>query len=264
MTAADTATAPPAVVVNRSFVRKYLDGMPDSDAISLKLGRALRFRDAKAGCEIVGVVEDMRQESVEATLQPEIFASYAQVAGAFVGLDPILVVRTAGSPEPYIATLRRLVRDEDPSLALDSVMTMENRVRTSLARPRVYAVLLGGFAGFALTIAGVGLFAVLSYSVAQRSREIGVRTALGATPRDIVGLVLKQALAITAAGLTAGLLGALLLATVLSRFLYGVTGHDGVSFAAVGIILAAVAAVACVVPARRAARVDPLEALRSG
>ncbi|PYV18323.1 MAG: hypothetical protein DMG07_04100, partial [Acidobacteria bacterium] len=109
LTAADTATAPPAVVVNRSFVRKYLDGMSVSDAISLKLGRALRFRDAKAGCEIVGVVEDMRQESVEATLQPEIFASYAQVAGAFVGLDPILVVRTAGSPEPYIATLRRLV-----------------------------------------------------------------------------------------------------------------------------------------------------------
>ena len=133
----------------------------------------------------------------------------------------------------------------------------------SLARPRLYAVLLATFAAFALVIAGVGLFGVLSYSVAQRSREIGVRTALGATTSDIVRLVLKQAAVVTLAGVGIGLWASFAVVKAVSTLLYGVSAHDAVSFIAVPIVLAAVAAIACVVPARRAARVDPLRALRA-
>jgi ABC-type antimicrobial peptide transport system permease subunit len=142
-------------------------------------------------------------------------------------------------------------------------MTMEDRLMSSLARPRAYAFVLGGVAAFALAIAAVGLFGVLSYSVAQRSREIGVRTALGARTTDILGLVLRSGLAITAAGLTAGLGSAALLVKSLSRILYGVSPLDPVTFTVVPSVLAFAAALACVAPARRAARIDPIRALRT-
>ena len=143
-------------------------------------------------------------------------------------------------------------------------MTMEERVMTNLAKPRLYAVVLVGFGVCAIAIAGVGLFGVLAYSVAQRGREIGVRTALGARPTDIVVLVVRQAGLIAVAATTIGLWFAFAAAKSLSGFLYGVGPHDPVSFVAVGVVVIAVSAVACVVPARRAARVDPLSALRSG
>jgi len=133
-----------------------------------------------------------------------------------VGFDPILVIRTSANPTTYVSTLRRLVQEEAPALALDSVMTMEDRVMTSLAKPRLYAVALAWFAVSALLIGGVGLFGVLSFSVAQRTREIGIGP------------------------------------------------HDALTFIAVPIVIGLVAAVACLVPAHRAATVDPLIALRWG
>jgi putative ABC transport system permease protein len=139
---------------------------------------------------------------------------------------------------------------------------MEDLVSTSLAQPRLYAVLLAGFAAFALAIAGVGLFGVLAYMVAQRSREIGVRTALGARPRDIVNLVVRQGLAIVLAGLAVGLAVAFAFVKSLSTFLYGVTAYDALSFTTVPIVLLLVAGVACLVPARRAASVDAVRVLR--
>ena len=142
-------------------------------------------------------------------------------------------------------------------------MTMRDRVADSLSRPRLYAVLLGTFAAFALAIAGVGLFGVLSYTVAQRAREIGVRTALGAQMRDIIGLVVGQSMAIAGAGIAAGLVASYWLTGALQKFLYGVSPHDGVSFAAVAALLLAVSVLASIVPARRAARVDPVKVLRA-
>jgi putative ABC transport system permease protein len=133
----------------------------------------------------------------------------------------------------------------------------------SLARPRTYALLLAGFAGFALAIAGVGLFGVLSYSVARRTREIGVRTALGAQTRDIVRMIFRQGLGITGLGVLTGLLMSVAAARSLSTFLFGVTPFDATSFLVVPLLLAVVAVAACLVPARRAARVDPLQALRA-
>jgi len=132
-----------------------------------------------------------------------------------------------------------------------------------LSRPRAYALVLGGFAAFALAIAAVGLFGVLSYGVAQRSREIGVRTALGAQTRDVVVLVLRSGMAITGGGLAAGLAVSALLVTTLSKILYGVNPYDPVTFVAVPLVLALAAALACIAPARRAARIDPIRALRT-
>jgi ABC-type antimicrobial peptide transport system permease subunit len=173
-----------------------------------------------------------------------------------------IVVRTSGDPRAIVPSLRSVVQAAAPGAPLESVMTMEDRVAGTLSRPRLYAVLLGTFAAFALAIAGVGLFGVLSYSVALRAREIGVRSALGAQAADIVGLVMRQAAVIAGAGLAAGLVASFWLTAALRRFLYGVTPHDLVSFAAVAALLIVVAAIASIIPARRAARVDPVEVLR--
>ena len=145
---------------------------------------------------------------------------------------------------------------------LEQVMTMETRLMNSLAKPRLYAVLLGGFAAFATLIAGIGLFGGLSYAVTLRRREIGVRTALGATPRDIVGLVVKQGAVMTVLGLSIGFGAAASTGRYLSGFLFGVTPFDPMSFAIVGVALMLVAIVACGIPARRPARIDPIIALK--
>jgi putative ABC transport system permease protein len=263
---ADVPSAPPVVVVNRSFAKQYLGDGPLGVHIPQYGPRAgMRFANDKADWTVVGVIDDMRQDSIDALPQPEMFVSFKQIAlDSMRTFDPILVIRTASDPTAFVSTLRSLVREQAPGAALDSVMTMEDRVMTSLARPRLYAVVLVGFSVFALLIAGVGLFGVLSYGVAQRRREIGVRSALGAQARDIIVLVVRQAFWIVGAGVAIGLAAAMAGAKLLSAFLYGVGPHDLLTFVAVPIVIAVIAAVACLVPARRAAKVDPLIALRTG
>jgi putative ABC transport system permease protein len=177
--------------------------------------------------------------------------------------NTFFVARTTSDPSALVPAVRAIVREHAPTLVLDSVMTMEDRLMSSLSRPRAYAFVLRGLAMFALAIATVGLFGVLSYTVAQRSREIGVRTALGARTPDIVWLVLRSGMAITAAGLTLGLAAAALLAQSLSKILYGVGPFDPVTFTAVPLLIAFTAALACVAPARRAASIDPIRVLRA-
>ena len=155
-----------------------------------------------------------------------------------------------------------MVREADTGLVPDAVAAMEDQMLTSIARPRLYALLLGGFALFAVVVAAVGLFGVLSYGVAQRSRELAVRAAVGARPADIVRLVLGHTLAITGLGLAAGLLTALALTRSIRTLLYGVSPHDWITYVGVAILLIVVAAAASFGPARRAAHVDPLRALR--
>lgn len=259
----DTASSQPVLVVNRAFAAQYLGSNP----IGQRLPYAMYNRK---DWEVVGVVEDMKQEGLEIaaftstphTPQPEMFSSYRQLESMFVP-SVMLVLRTTGDPAALAPSLRTIVREEAPSLVVDSVMTMEDRLMSSLARPRTYAFVLGGFALFALAIAGVGLFGVLTYGVAQRTREIGVRTALGARTADVVALVVRQGMVMTAAGLVIGLGTAALAVRWLSTVLYGVNPHDPATFLTVALALAAVAAIACAAPARRAARIDPLKALRS-
>ncbi|HET7694806.1 MAG TPA: ABC transporter permease [Vicinamibacterales bacterium] len=251
-TAADATTGGRVAIVNREFSRRYLDGRA--------LGWTLPGAD-NTTVAIVGVVEDTARNSVGDAAQPDVYFPMAQ--RPLYASDIHLVVRTADDPARIVPALRAVVRQAAPAAPLESIMTMEDRVSESLAKPRLYAVLLGTFALFALAIAGVGLFGVLSYSVAQRAREIGVRSALGAQVRDIVALVVRQSMAIAITGLAIGLLTSLWLTSALQRYLYGVAPRDAASFAAVAFVLLAVAAIASVVPARRAARVDPVRVLRS-
>jgi predicted permease len=249
-TDADTVSSPRVVVVNRAFVRAYLDG----DGV----GMVLPIGDDRWA--IAGVIEDVQPLTRGEPPRPEIYTSYRQQGGRLD--ETTLVVRTDDDPAMLVAAVRRAVAELHGGVHVDSVMTMEDRLMTSLARPRLYAVLLGGFAGLSLLIAGVGLFGVLAYGVAQRRREIGVRAALGATPRALVALVLRQGMLITIAGLAVGLIGAYVAAGWVGGFLFGVTPGDRVSFAAVPIVLFVVATLAAFVPARRAATVDPLRAMR--
>jgi ABC-type antimicrobial peptide transport system permease subunit len=158
--------------------------------------------------------------------------------------------------------LRGVLRDLDPDLALGDLRTMDDRVREIVATPRLYSIVVGAFAALALVIAAVGLFGVLSYVVAQRSRELAVRAALGAAPGRLVRMVVRQGLGLVVVGLLIGFACARLLGSGLAALLYGVTPQDPLAFAGVGALLLVVGAAACLVPARRAARVSPMSLLR--
>lgn len=261
----DRPASPPVVLVNRTFADRYLGGEGVGRRLPLRGARAgsLRFVEEAVDAEIVGIVDDTRQEGASDPPQPEIFASLRQILPTAVrGFDPIFVVRTSGDPTALVPTLRSLVAEQDPTLALDSVMSMDDRVSASLARPRLYAVVLVLFGSVALIIAATGLFAALSFSVSLRTREIGVRAALGADAPALIGLVLRHALWIVIPGLLVGLAASLAGARLLAAFLFGVGPYDPGSFVAVTVFVIAVAAVACLVPARRAASIDPVAALR--
>jgi ABC-type antimicrobial peptide transport system permease subunit len=175
-----------------------------------------------------------------------------------------LLVRADGDPSSLAAAVRTAVRQTDAALVPAQLMTIEQRLlMTSLARPRLYATLLGCFAIAALVVTGVGLFGVLSYTMAQRTRELGVRSALGAQSSDLVALVVRQGMRVTFAGIAAGLIAAAWLTRFIGTLLYGVTPGDWPTYVIVAVVVAAVGALACLVPARRAARLDPLRALRS-
>jgi putative ABC transport system permease protein len=260
-TSDDQSNGPPAVIVNREFSRKYLDGK----ALGWRLPGTSPKKNAPPAPDrqIIGIVEDTVRRNVTDAPQPELYQVVRRDQRRVNDTDIYLIVRSSSDPQALVPTLRDLVRTASPEAPLESVMTMRDRVADSLANPRLYAALLGVFALFALLIAGLGLFGVLSYSVAQRAREIGVRTALGAQLRDIVGLVVRQSMTIAVVGLALGIVASYWVSRLLATFLYGVTPHDVISYIAVALVLLAVAALASVVPARRAARVDPVKVLRA-
>jgi putative ABC transport system permease protein len=250
----DAGAGATIVIVNREFSRRFLEGralgwtVPDDD-------------NPKIVRRIIGVVDDTVRQSVTDTPEPEIFGLAEQQS---LRADQIsLVVRTDGDPRASIRSVSRAVQTVASDAVVEGVMTMEDKVAMTLSRPRLYAVLLTTFAMFALTIAGIGLFGVLSYTVALRAREIGVRSALGARAVDIVGLVLKQSMAIALTGVGVGLVASMWLTRALQGLLFGVTSHDVVTFAGVAVLLLVVTTIATIVPARRAATLDPIKALRS-
>jgi predicted permease len=256
---ADRASTKRVVVVSRSFARQYLGPEPLGKVVPLRSGRIGGGADA----EVVGIVEDVRQSSVTEPAAADLFIAYRQFPDWWTRGSIIFAVRTADDPFAHIQALRTAVREQDPTVALDSIMTMEERVATSLATPRLYAVLLVAFAVAALTIAAVGLFGLLSYIVAQRSREIGIRTALGAQVPDILALVLRQGAAISISGIAVGLWAAYVLTRYLASFIYGVDRADVASYLTVAFAVGLVATIASIVPAWRAARIDPVIALRA-
>ena len=259
----DTLGAPTAVVVNRSFVREFLDDVPMERALGVSIGKNAVGGTAYNGeATIAGVVDDLKQDAVEGPAQPEMFIALAQLNQGNLGEGSIVIVRTADDPARYVDVLRTAIREEDPAIALDAVMTMDQRVGESLSRPRTYAVLFGGFAAFALVIAGAGLFGVLSHSVSQRSRELAVRTALGASRTQVMRVALKQMSVAIAAGVAIGLTLSAALSNQLTPFIYGVSTHDWISFGIAPLVLVIVGTIACVMPARRVAQTDPVAVLR--
>jgi len=253
----DAAGSPDVLVVNRTFARRYLGDAAVGSVLPIRL------EEGRERWQVIGVVEDVKQARLTEPPQPELFASYRQRPSAALA-EPVLVVRTGGAPEALVPTLRALVAEQEPALALGSIRTMQDMVETSLARPRLYSLLLGLFAACAIAIAGVGLFGVLSYAVALRTREIGLRVALGARPRDVVRLVAGRALRLTCLGLALGLLAAAFLGRFVASLLYGVRPQDPLGVAVVVVALVGVAGLASALPALRAARIDPQRALREG
>jgi putative ABC transport system permease protein len=209
--------------------------------------------------EIVGVVGDVKQTNLTDAVASQMYTPFVQAPWPFL----TAVVRTTAAPEAAAGSLRQALAHLDPEQAAGDIRTLDQYVARSIATPRFTAILIGGFAGLALLLAGFGLYGVMAYSVAQRSREIGIRMALGAQAADVRSLVVSQAVRLGAAGLAMGLAGALAVTRVLDSLLFGVTASDPLTFAAVSAALITVLLLAAYLPARRATRVDPIVALRA-
>jgi putative ABC transport system permease protein len=178
------------------------------------------------------------------------------------GYYTYIVVRTAMDPKQMAAAIRREVRQVDPRQPVADVQPMAQYVSSALARPRLYAILLGAFASLALLLAAVGLYGLMAYAASRRTHEIGVRMALGAKPWDVLRSMLSEGARLAVAGLVVGVVGAIALSRLVANLLYGVTAGDLVTYAGVVALLGSVALIATYVPARRASRVDPMVALR--
>jgi cell division protein FtsX len=223
------------------------------------IGRTLyRSADPTTGITVVGVVTDVRNSA----LNTESPTMYYPLAWRVLPLMDV-VVRTDGPPEAIMPAVRETIRGLDPQLALANVKTMDEWVSLNAAQPRLNAILLGVFAALALAVAAIGIYGVMAYSVTERRREIGLRIALGAEPDRVLRLVVGEGMRVGLLGVGVGLIGGFALARVLSSLVYGVEVYDPLTFAIVAIVLGLVALAACFIPAQRAARVDPIVALRT-
>ncbi|HEV3469201.1 MAG TPA: ABC transporter permease [Pyrinomonadaceae bacterium] len=248
----DAAGAPPVAVINQAMARRVF---PDEDPVGRRL--TIQYLEERVTVEIVGVVADAKQLVGEETN-----ITVYDCALQRPWLSSAFLVRTEGDPAALAPAVQKAVREVDRSRAAANVKTMEQLLAESVAQPRFYTQLLTLFAGVALLLAAVGVYGVMSYAVTQRTHEIGVRVALGAEGRDVIRMIVGQGMLLAVGGLAAGLVASLALTRVMSKLLYGVSATDPATFAGVTLLLALTALLACLVPARRATRVDPMEALR--
>lgn len=241
-------------IIDERLAREY---WPDQDPI----GKRIRFgppEDNEPWHTIVGVVGEVRHERLDASTRKSVYLPHAQVP---IG-GTRLVIRTEGRPENLIGAVRSQVKELDPDLPITRVMPMTEVVARSVWKERLYTALFGVFAAVALILATVGIYGVMSYAVTQRTREIGLRMALGAQRADVLKMVVGHGVLVTATGIGLGVAVAVALTRLMSSLLFNVTATDPITFVAVSVILAGVALTACFVPARRAAKVDPMVALR--
>lgn len=251
----DTAEAPRTVVVNEAFVRTFFPGTEQGQVPSARLSTD----GTNNWIQIVGVVRDIRDGGLTQPAEPQMFMPMTQQCWGLASL----VIRTRGTPETLEGAVRRAVLAIDGEQALEQMRSMESLVDDTLAQRRLQAVLLGLFSVLALTLAAIGIYGVMAWSVSRRTQEIGIRMALGAQWSDVRRLVVGQGMTLTLIGVALGLLGGVGLARFLAGLLYEIQPHDPPTFGWVTVILIGVAWVACWLPARRAARVDPLVALRA-
>jgi putative ABC transport system permease protein len=250
---ADNAQSPPVCVVNQAAVRRF---WPGSDPLGGRL-LLLGFEPQRA-CEVVGVVGDVASERVQAPDWPTVYIPYRQVQSPTM----VMVVRTSAQPLSVAPAAQRLVRQLDPDQAIADVRSMSQVVSRAVAGSRFDAILLAIFGLAAFALAGVGIYGVVSYDVGERTHELGIRLALGASRRDIVALVVGQVARLAAAGIVLGLAAAYLLTRLLGSMLYEIQPRDFYTYAAVSLILGAVALAAGYLPSRRALALDPVAALR--
>ena len=258
LTGADREGTQPVVVINETMASRY---WPGEDAI----GRQFHMgTDDKPWLTIVGIVGNVRHNAVVEEGRAEMYLAHSQlpehIGGAPRGMT--LVVKTDGNPRAVAGSLRDAIRAIDRNLPVSDIRTMDDVAASALAQPRFVTLLLALFAATALTLAAVGIYGTISLLVSERTQEMGIRLALGADRPTILKLVLGQGLILTAIGLSAGLAGAVILTRTLSGLVYGVGTLDPFTFIAVPVLLAVVALLACVIPARRAASVDPITTLR--
>ena len=261
-TAQDTADSMPVAVVNQAFVDRYLGGR---DA----LGEQIRFGRVPSKAMIIGVLDDIHQDAVAEVSRPEFYLCMNQLQPSnslylpLIGRFMELAVRTQTSPDAMIPELRHAIRQENPNLAIGDFVTMNQAVEDSIGSQRLAARVIAVFAALALLISVVGLYGLLSYSVAQRTQEIGIRMALGADRVQVMRMVLRQAFALLSIGIAVGLALALWSSQLLHGFLYGTKQYDLWTMVFVPAVLLAFSIVAALIPARRAASIDPMQALRA-
>ncbi|HWF90525.1 MAG TPA: FtsX-like permease family protein, partial [Pyrinomonadaceae bacterium] len=241
------------ILINEAMARKHF---PNQDPIGQRLDVSMFEKPTPA--EIIAVVGNVRYDSLVDEAPPAVYFPHPDLAYPFM----TLVVRTDGDPTAIAPAIQREIRTLDPNQPLSDVRTMNQVMSEWVARSRFNTLLLGLFAGLATLLSAVGIFGVMNYSVALRTRELGLRLAVGAQPRQVLLLVLKQGLSLTIVGVVLGLAAAFALTRLLSGLLFGVAAVDVATFASISLLLLIVSLLACYLPARRAMRIDPLSALR--
>jgi putative ABC transport system permease protein len=250
----DSGGAPDVIIINQTLAHTFYGN-------ENPLGRRIQPNTIGPYCTVIGVVEDVKNAGIDRPTGTELYLPYNQKQGS--GYNNVyLMLRGKGDPSSLAVAARREVQSLDPTIPVAEVRLMEDVLSSAQARPRFLTLLLTLFSGSALIIATVGIYGVISYSVARRSKEFGLRMALGAQPSNILGLVLKQGVLLTLIGLVLGVAAALVLTRLMASLLFGVQPTDAITFVGVSALLAGVALFASYIPARRATQVDPIKILR--
>jgi putative ABC transport system permease protein len=255
----DNAQSMPVAIVNETMARQY---WPGENA----LGRRFKIGDPddpeRPWTEIVGIVGDVRQMGIDEPVKAEMYLPYEQITHNPWFIPRDLAIRTTGETSNLVGSVRQIIREVDPDQPVSNVATMSEVLGEEAAQRRMGMIMLAGFAALALLLASLGIYGVLSYFVTQHTNEIGVRLALGATPRNILFLVLRKGMALTFLGVAIGLTASFALTRLMTSLLFGVKAADPLTYVAVPVLLCVVALLACAIPARRATKVDPMVALR--
>jgi predicted permease len=246
----DDANAIKVAVINQSMAsHRFASDDP--------VGKRISFDGGKAWITIVGVVGDAREYGLERAVGDEVYLPVDQT-----GFSGSLLVRTAVDPMSIVPLVRKALHDVDPQLAVDQVETIERLQHESLSSPRITTILLGIFAALALLISASGIAGIMALTVSQRTRELGIRMALGQSKSSVVGMVVRQGLVVSLAGTALGLIGAVALGRLLSSLLYATSPTDISTFTGVSLLFVAVSGLACFLPTRRVTLIDPFTALR--
>jgi len=257
---ADTASTPAVAIVSESLAKRY---WPGQNAVGKRIKP--KFKGSQ-WCTVVGVVSDVRHWGADVDIEPTAYYPYTQIPDSLLPLleaNMSIAVRSNTSRSALLPSIRAAIADIDKSVPVYEVKTMDAMVSDAGSLRRFDLSLLAMFSGLALALAAIGVYAVMAYSVSQRTQEIGIRIALGATTKDVLRLIINQGAKLAIAGVVAGVIAALLLRRVTANFLYGLSDADPLIFSFVPLLIVAVTLVACYLPAYRATKVEPMVALRN-